>query len=48
MLNSHKSETSSDSIYQKQSAAENSNQFQVGTFIVNQGITEERARIVFE
>ena len=48
MLNSHKSETSSDSIYQKQSAAENSNQLQVGTFIVNQGITEERARIVFE
>lgn len=47
MQSSHKSEELSDSTFQKQSAGENSHQLQVGTVIVNQGITEERARAVF-
>ncbi len=38
---------SSDEINQKQTAGKNSQQVQVGTVIVNQGITEERARDVF-
>ncbi|MCF0125965.1 MAG: hypothetical protein HUJ68_09500 [Clostridia bacterium] len=47
MLSSHKSEELNDSTFQKQSAGENSHQLQVGTIVVNQGITEERARTVF-
>lgn len=40
-------EKSDDKISQKQVAGEESNQFQIGNFIVNQGITEERARSIF-
>lgn len=47
MQNRIKSEQSNDEVVQKQSAGENSNQVQVGTVVVNQGITEERARNVF-
>ncbi len=45
--NSLKSEESKSDITQKQIAGEESTQFQVGTVIVNQGITEERARSIF-
>lgn len=41
-------EESNDKVIQKQIAKDESNQFQVGTVIVNQGITEERARNIFE
>ncbi len=47
MQNKAKLEQSSEDMVQKQIAGENSNQVQVGTVILNQGITEERARDVF-
>ncbi len=47
MLNKVKSEQSNDEIIQKQLAGGNSNQFQVGTVNLYQGISEERARKIF-
>ncbi len=47
MLNKTKLEQSNEEMIQKQSAGDNSKQFQVGNVVINQGITEERARSVF-
>ena len=48
MLNKHRLERLEDKMIQKQISGDNSTQTQVGTFVYNQGISEERVRDVFE
>ena len=40
-------EESNDNVVQKQYAGNDSNQYQIGNYIVNQGISEERVRGIF-